>query len=321
MPTTTIQDIIGNTVAFRGASGVGATGIQGASGIGGATGINGASGARGATGATGIVAPWTRITSATTLSANAQYIIDTSGGSFQVTLPASPTVGNVVVIQDGANWTTYPLTVLQNGSTIEGQATNLVLNVGGVLVYLLFDGTTWQVSATVGSAGASGAQGATGFSSGATGAQGASGVAGPAGATGPGATGALTQGFVNDIPAPAFLNDISRQFDGRTSNFKLYTDTTAVTTLSASVNLQVVVNGLMYKPYIKEITYPWITEITNYGFRSFRLAMTGATGIQEVVFSTPPKSGSDSVLMVINNNTTVQTKKYPYSAMTIALGD
>ena len=138
MPTTTIQDIIGNTVAFRGASGVGATGIQGASGIGGATGINGASGARGATGATGIVAPWTRITSATTLSANAQYIIDTSGGSFQVTLPASPSVGNVVVIQDGANWTTYPLTILQNGSTIEGQADNLVLNVGGVLVYLLY---------------------------------------------------------------------------------------------------------------------------------------------------------------------------------------
>jgi hypothetical protein len=321
MATTTIEDILGNTVAFRGASGVGATGVQGASGIGGATGITGASGPRGATGATGIVAPWTKITSTTTLSANAQYIIDTSGGSFQVTLPASPTVGNVVVIQDGANWTTYPLTVLQNGSTIEGQSTNLVLNVGGVLVYLLYDGTTWQVSATVGAAGASGVQGASGFSAGSTGAQGASGAAGPAGATGPGATGALTQGYVNDIPAPAFLNDISTQFDGRNSAFDLYTDTTAVTSLAASVNLQVVVNGLMYKPYIKEITYPWITEVNNYGFRSFRLALAGATGVQQVVFSTPPKSGSDSVLMVINNNSNVQTKKYPYSAMTIALGD
>ena len=318
---TTIDNIIGNTVAFRGASGATGTGVQGASGINGATGINGASGPSGATGATGIVAPWTKVTSTQTLASNAQYIIDTSGGSFQVSLPSGPAIGNVVVIQDGANWSTYPLTILQNGSTIEGQADNLVLNVGGVLVYLLFDGTTWQVSATVGAVGASGAQGATGFSSGATGAQGASGAAGPAGATGPGATGALTQGYVNNIPAPAILNDISSQFDGRNASFKLYTDTTAVTTLSASVNLQVVVNGLMYKPYIKEITYPWITEFTNYGFRSFRLAMTGATGVQQVVFSTPPKSGSDSVLMVINNNTTVQTKKYPYSAMTIALGD
>ena len=132
-------------------------------------------GATGATGATGAVAPWTRITTTTTATTNSQYIADTSGGVFTLTLPASPSVGNVVVITDGANWATNNLTVARNGSTIEGGVNDYLIDIQGITVYFIYDGTTWQVTATTGAVGATGATGPTG----------ATGSTGPAGATGP----------------------------------------------------------------------------------------------------------------------------------------
>jgi len=77
-------------------------------------------------------------------------IADTSGGSFTVTLPATPATGNMVSIVDGADWGTNSLTVGRNGSTIEGAAEDLVLNISGAAVSLIYNGTTWQVYAQVG---------------------------------------------------------------------------------------------------------------------------------------------------------------------------
>ena len=93
---------------------------------------------------------YTRHTANVTMSANQGVIADTSGGAFTVTLPASPVVGDTVVITDGGDWATTNLTVGRNGSTIEGDAADMTMNIGGVAVQFTYDGTTWQVYTQLG---------------------------------------------------------------------------------------------------------------------------------------------------------------------------
>lgn len=74
------------------------------------------------------------------------YIIaDTSAGSFTVTLPATPSIGDFVVIADGGSWTNYPLIVARNGSTIEGLLDNLSLDISGIQVEFVYNTTTWEL--------------------------------------------------------------------------------------------------------------------------------------------------------------------------------
>jgi hypothetical protein len=77
-------------------------------------------------------------------------IADTTAGVFTVFLPATPTVGMQVSIVDGGNWGVNPLTIGRNGSTIEGLSENLVLDIAGVSVQLIYDGTTWEIFAQAG---------------------------------------------------------------------------------------------------------------------------------------------------------------------------
>lgn len=78
-------------------------------------------------------------------------LTDTSGGSFTVTLPATPSVGAQVVIADaGSSWGTNNLTVGRNGSTIGGLAENLICDITGASVQFVYDGTTWEVYAQIG---------------------------------------------------------------------------------------------------------------------------------------------------------------------------
>ena len=92
-------------------------------------------------------------TSNFTASANDGVQTDTSGGSFTVTLPATPAVGDQVIVVDSANsWATNNLTIGRNGSTIDGSASDLTCDISGVSVQFVYSGTTWDVYAQIGGA-------------------------------------------------------------------------------------------------------------------------------------------------------------------------
>jgi hypothetical protein len=158
-----IQGITGDT-------GEGTQGIQGFDGTQGAQGLQGIQGITGSKG----VLNWSTQTSNYTASRNEGVISNTSGGSFTVTLPDSPLAGDIVVIADGANWGLFSLTVARNGSTIEGQLDDFVLDISQTRVDFIYDGETWQVYANVGPQGPQGLQGIQGT----TGAQGIQGIEG-----------------------------------------------------------------------------------------------------------------------------------------------
>jgi hypothetical protein len=92
------------------------------------------------------------LVSANYTAANREGVLtNTSGGAFTVTLPASPSTGAQVIVADaGSAWGTNNLTVGRNGSTIVGLAENLVCDITGASVQLVYDGTTWEMYAQIG---------------------------------------------------------------------------------------------------------------------------------------------------------------------------
>jgi hypothetical protein len=93
---------------------------------------------------------FTRKITTYTAVAGEGIIADTDGGAWTLTLPQNPETGDNVVIRDGGDWSANNLTVARNGSTIEGDAENMLLNIGGASVDLVYDGTTWQLYVQVG---------------------------------------------------------------------------------------------------------------------------------------------------------------------------
>jgi len=95
-------------------------------------------------------------------------LANTSGGAFTVTLPSTPATGTQCIIADSnGTFGTYNLTAGRNGSTIAGVAQDLVLDINGVSVQFVYNGSTWDVYAQVGGNGStvlSIAQGGTGAS-------------------------------------------------------------------------------------------------------------------------------------------------------------
>lgn len=96
-----------------------------------------------------------------TAAAFDSIITNSSGGSFTITLPATPSSGDSITIADAGYWGDYPITVARNGNTIEGQSDNLLLDFSGVSVTLIYSGSTWQVITSLGKQGAQGATGST----------------------------------------------------------------------------------------------------------------------------------------------------------------
>lgn len=85
---------------------------------------------------------------------NEGVLANTALGAFTVTLPATPGVGNQVVIADSfGSWNSNNLTIGRNGSTIENEAADLVCDINGASVQLVYTGNTWDVFTTLGAAG------------------------------------------------------------------------------------------------------------------------------------------------------------------------
>lgn len=88
-------------------------------------------------------------TKATTYTAlvGERILADTSGGTWTLTLPATPTEGAQVQVADhGGDWGTNNLTLSGNGSNIEGAAT-LSARVLGDMFTLVYNGTEWKTRA------------------------------------------------------------------------------------------------------------------------------------------------------------------------------
>lgn len=86
-----------------------------------------------------------------TMGVNEGVITDTSGGTFTITLPPAPAPGDQVWIADKGYWGTNALTVSRNGNLIEGSPSDLVMDVDGASVQLVYDGTGWNVFSQIGS--------------------------------------------------------------------------------------------------------------------------------------------------------------------------
>jgi hypothetical protein len=111
------------------------------------------SGYQGAQGTTGALQAWTVKTANYTAINGDRLIANTTAGSFTITLPATPVTGAYVQITDGGNWLTNNLLINRNGSTIEGIADTLAVNIPQTTIELVYDGTTWHLTSTTGAAG------------------------------------------------------------------------------------------------------------------------------------------------------------------------
>lgn len=103
-------------------------------------------------GSSGITTP--AIQSWVSLSANAnvtqgQHIMaDTSAGTIALTLPATPAVNEAITFADKFNtWDTNSLTIARNGNSINGLSEDLVCDVQGANITLIYNGSTWQIYA------------------------------------------------------------------------------------------------------------------------------------------------------------------------------
>jgi hypothetical protein len=174
------QGLQGNqgTQGLQGTQGSGVQGLQGVQGTQGlqgtqGSGVQGLQGVQGLSGSGGGSNPWVKKTTTYTASNGDQLIADTSGGSFTITLPSSPTEGDSIKFADGNDWSLNGLTVARNGSTIEQLSDDFILDVKGIVVEFVYDGSTWEVYSYSGPQGIQGVQGI----------QGIQGVQGPFGIT------------------------------------------------------------------------------------------------------------------------------------------
>ena len=123
----------------------------------------------------------------------------------------------------------------------------------------------------------------------------------------------------NGFALPIVMDDISPQFDGTKTVFTLAVDTLTVsnvinTSIVDSKDLDVSMGGQLVKPYIGQTTYPWLTP-----YDSFRQGYR-VEG-DSIVFYVAPSPGNDCSIIIRNISRTIQTRRYPFTAGGVVLGD
>lgn len=116
---------------------------------------------------------------------------------------------------------------------------------------------------------------------------------------------------------PIVLDDISPQFDGAKTVFDLTLDLTPVSSVINnsvvdSKDLDVSVNGSVIAPYVKQVHFPWILDYDS--FKGFRVSG------DKIIFYNSPRPGTQCTLTLRNTSSTIQTRRYPFTAGSIALG-
>lgn len=89
---------------------------------------------------------WSVITTNTTATVNTGYIIDASGSAVTLTLPASPTAGDVVGV--AVSNSTNVVTVARNGNLILGVAEDKTITGAGNGIQLVYTGATFGWAST-----------------------------------------------------------------------------------------------------------------------------------------------------------------------------
>ena len=77
------------------------------------------------------------------------YFVNTTSGAVTVTLPATPSAGDIVAVADYANTSnTNNITIARNGSNINGSASDIILSINGKSITLVYvDGTQgWKIT-------------------------------------------------------------------------------------------------------------------------------------------------------------------------------
>ena len=130
----------------------------------------------------------------------------------------------------------------------------------------------------------------------------------------------VTSVLANNVVTPSpsvVLNDITNQFDNLKCVFNLTSEQSNVVNIMNSRNLEVIINGAKLAPYVTELRYPWLTPYDS--FKGHRVVSSNTSS--QVVIYNPPAPGEQAILTLINNSSSPQNRRYPYSAATIALGD
>ena len=85
--------------------------------------------------------------------------MNTSGGTFTVTLPANPQTGYYVRLIDVHTYATNKVIVNRNGSTIEGYSQNFELDLGQSIIEFIYINSSWQIYSSIGQRGPQGPKG------------------------------------------------------------------------------------------------------------------------------------------------------------------
>jgi hypothetical protein len=106
---------------------------------------------------------WTFITEDYEASNGERIIVDTRLGAVNVTLPSEPKTGHYVQLADGRDFSINPLIIISE-KTIEGYIEDVIVDIRGLYIELIFGENTWKILTSLGVQGPPGPPGPGGQS-------------------------------------------------------------------------------------------------------------------------------------------------------------